>query len=142
MAQPCILLVDDDKEILGLYRLGFRLRPEWHIFSATDGLSALEEAALHRPNLIILDVMLPDMTGVEVCRQLRAQPCAANTPIVMLSATADPATYKAAHVAGATDFWKKPMSPVELLRRVERLLDTNGSSNGNGTCQVMRGQAN
>jgi DNA-binding response OmpR family regulator len=128
MAQPTILLVDDDENILVLYRLALKSRPEWNIYSATDGQNALAQASKCRPSLVVLDVMLPDMDGIQVCRYLRDQAYMAEVPIVMLSARDDNSTLQAARTAGANDYWIKPLSPSELVRKIGQLLNGHSTS--------------
>jgi CheY-like chemotaxis protein len=119
-----ILLVDDEEEILMLYRLALRRKPDWNIFTALDGPMALDQAKEHRPDAIVLDVMLPgDMDGIEVCQKLHTWPSLKDVPIVIVTARSDPDTSRSAQMAGARDFWPKPISPVEFVSRLERLMN-------------------
>ena len=92
------------------------------VIAAPDGTSALELAARLQPGLVLLDVGLPDVSGVEVCRRLRLDPSTAATPIVMLTAAAQQEDVARGLAAGATVYLTKPFSPVRLLSLVEQLL--------------------
>ena len=123
MTQPSIMLVDDDENILALYRLALKRKPDWKLCSAIDGERALQLAAECDPDFVVLDVMLPDIDGIEICRRLRLQTSMANVPVVMLSAHNDPAILRAAQTAGANDFWVKPISPADFVNRIDRWLN-------------------
>lgn len=116
-----ILVVEDDDELSTLLRLMFKLA-DWQICRAADGYEALEYASDFKPTLVLLDIMLPGMDGVEVCRRLRETPDMANVPIVVLSAKTDPETRKAAEAAGALEYWTKPIVPQVFLTNLRRVL--------------------
>jgi CheY-like chemotaxis protein len=123
MSPRTVLLVDDDEDILTLYRLALRHKSDWNIYSAIDGPTALARSIDIQPNLIVMDVMLPGgMTGIEVCRQLRSHFAAAQVPVVMVSALSDPHTSQAARSAGAQEFWTKPVSPIKFVKHLEKLM--------------------
>jgi CheY-like chemotaxis protein len=113
-----ILVVDDDGDILYLMRLMLR-RDGWEILSADGGIRALELARRHEPDLILLDIMMPDMDGYEVCERLRAEPRFRNTPIVVLTAITRPQEHTLARKAGANDVIVKPVTGRELLQRLQ-----------------------
>ena len=116
-----ILLVEDDPDIryLVCYKL---LHAGLAVQAVTDGPAALDHARRNRPDLVILDVLMPRMSGLEVCRELRATPGTAGVPIIMLTARARSQDLEQAYAAGATDYVVKPFSPRELLHRVETML--------------------
>lgn len=116
-----ILLVEDDPDIRHLvsYKLG---RGGFDVIEAADGVAALHEARRHTPDLVILDVRMPRMSGLEVCRELRAGALTAGVPIIMLTARARQQDLEQAFAAGATDYVVKPFSPRALQERVESLL--------------------
>ncbi len=119
--QPVVLVVDDEPDVVDLVR--YRLRGAgMSVIVAGDGLSALRTARERRPDLIVLDLMLPQMRGEEVCRQLRADRETAAIPILMLTAKGDPADRIAGLEVGADDYLGKPFSPRELILRVEAIL--------------------
>ena len=120
MAQE-ILVVDDEPDIrslvvLHLERDGFRCR------TATTGPEALREAAARPPALVVLDLMLPGLDGLEVCRRLRADAATAGVPIIMLTAKADEVDRVVGLEVGADDYVVKPFSPKELVARVRAVL--------------------
>lgn len=119
--QPVVLVVDDEPDVVDLVR--YRLRGAgMSVIVEGDGLSALRTARERRPDLIVLDLMLPQMRGEEVCRQLRADRETATIPILMLTAKGDPADRIAGLEVGADDYLGKPFSPRELILRVEAIL--------------------
>jgi two-component system alkaline phosphatase synthesis response regulator PhoP/two-component system response regulator VicR len=116
-----VLVVDDEPHVVELVRVTLedeRLR----VIDAPDGLTALELAAAERPALILLDVELPDLSGLEVCRRLRADRAETGTRIVMLTAAARPEDVARGLDAGADHYLTKPFSPVRLLSLVDTLL--------------------
>jgi DNA-binding response OmpR family regulator len=116
-----VLLAEDDADIRLL--LTFKLEQADHeVRGFADGVSALADARKHPPDLAVLDVLMPGMNGLEVCRELRKDPATANVPVLILTAGAQPADITAGFTAGANDFLVKPFSPRELARRIDALL--------------------
>ncbi len=116
-----ILIVDDDLESLKLIGLMLQRRG-YQIIAAQGGNQALAKAESDPPDLIILDVMMPDIDGFEVCRRLRARPDTAQTPIIMFTAKIAVNDKVAGFQAGADDYLTKPIHPAELSSRVEAVL--------------------
>ncbi len=116
-----LLIVDDDLESLKLIGLMLQGRG-YQISAAQSGLQALSKAVDERPDLVILDVMMPGMDGLEVCRRLRADPRTADIPVIMFSAKSDVEAKVAGFEAGADEYLTKPIHPAELVTRVEALL--------------------
>jgi len=116
-----ILTAEDEPDIQAL--LGLTLRHSGHIvISALDGAEALRLAQAEVPDLIMLDVQMPKMNGIEVCKQLKADPKLQNIPVVFLSVRGDRGEIKEGMLAGAAEYLVKPFSPVELIRRVNEVL--------------------
>ncbi|GGQ50249.1 response regulator transcription factor [Couchioplanes azureus] len=116
-----ILLVEDDPDIRHL--VAYKLeKAGLDVVAVADGLSALREARARPPDLVLLDVRMPRMSGIEVCRELRAGPLPGDVPIIMLTARSRPQDLEQGYAAGATDYVVKPFSPRELLERVEATL--------------------
>ena len=116
-----ILIADDEPHVVELVRVTLedeRVR----IVEAADGASTLALADTLEPELVFLDVNLPDMSGLEVCRRLRSRPRTACARIVMLTAAAQQADVARGLAAGATHYLTKPFSPVRLLALVDGLL--------------------
>ncbi len=121
VAAARILLVDDEPDVIDLVR--YRLQGAGHsVLVAADGLSGLRLARENRPDLIVLDLMLPQMTGQEVCRRLKTDPETAAIPVVMLTARGEPPERVAGLEIGADDYVTKPFSPRELILRIEAIL--------------------
>jgi two-component system phosphate regulon response regulator PhoB len=120
-----VLLVEDDPDIRHL--VSYKLtRGGFDVIEAADGVAALHEARRRPPDLVILDVRMPRMSGLEVCREMRAAPHTADVPIIMLTARARTQDLEQAYAAGATDYVVKPFSPRALQERVESLLQKVG----------------
>lgn len=116
-----ILIVDDEPPILDLVR--FTLEDaEVRVVEASDGAEALVLARRIKPDLVLLDVHMPRLNGLEVCRQLRLEPDFARTPIVMLTAAGQEADHERGREAGANEYLTKPFSPLALLALVEALV--------------------
>ncbi|MBU7008600.1 response regulator transcription factor [Phosphitispora fastidiosa] len=121
MGKPTILVVDDESHIVELVR--FNLEKEgYNVISAQDGLKAYKMAAEHKPDLIVLDVMLPEMDGFEVCRQIQKDIEMAEIPIIMLTARSEEIDKVLGLEIGADDYITKPFSPRELIARVKARL--------------------
>jgi two-component system alkaline phosphatase synthesis response regulator PhoP len=116
-----ILVVDDEAVLQEMIVYNLQ-QSGYQVLSAGDGVSALEIARRERPALIILDVMLPGMDGLEVCRRLRREPQTAQTPIIMLTAKSDEIDKVVGLEVGADDYVTKPFGRRELLARVRALL--------------------
>ena len=116
-----ILIVEDNQENMDL--LVYFLRPQgYDIISVYDGLSALDKVEEERPDIILLDIMLPKMDGYEVCGRLKKDPTTKFIPIIMLTALKELKDKVKALEVGADDFLSKPFENVELLARVKSLL--------------------
>jgi two-component system alkaline phosphatase synthesis response regulator PhoP len=118
---PTVLIVDDEPNIIELVRITLeddRVR----VVTAEAGAEALTLAEVERPELVLLDVNLPDLSGLEVCRRLRDDPRLGDTRIVMLTAAAQRAEVERGLAAGADEYLTKPFSPVRLLSLVEQLV--------------------
>jgi len=116
-----VLIVEDEPDIRNLIvhhltRDGFRCR------TAGSGAEALARVRAAAPDLVVLDLMLPEMTGLEVCRRLRADPTTAGVPIIMLTAKTDEVDRIVGLEMGADDYVAKPFSPKELVARVRAVL--------------------
>jgi two-component system alkaline phosphatase synthesis response regulator PhoP len=116
-----LLLVDDEPDILEI--LSYNLSQEgYQIFTATNGLEALEKAKEIKPHLIILDVMMPEMDGIEACNELRKIPQLNSTIITFLTARSEDYSQLAGFEAGADDYMSKPIKPKVLVSKIKALL--------------------
>ncbi len=116
-----ILLVDDEPDILEI--VGYNLSQEgYSVITAENGLRALDQAKKHKPHLIILDVMMPEMDGIEACEKLRAMPEISESVITFLTARGEDYSQLAGFEAGADDYITKPVKPKVLVSKVKALL--------------------
>jgi len=122
-----ILVVEDEADLADL--VAFNLREEGHeVTIARDGNTALAEIQRGQPDLVVLDVMLPDISGIEVCRRLRRKRDTVRLPVIMLTAKTDEVDRVVGFEVGADDYVTKPFSPRELVLRVEAILRRTISS--------------
>jgi two-component system alkaline phosphatase synthesis response regulator PhoP len=128
VAGATILVVDDDPAIVGLLRVSFEL-DDYEVLEAGDGDGALEAARVARPDLVVLDVMLPGRDGLQVARVLRADPVTAGIPLLLLSAKAQPGDVEAG-AAVADEYVTKPFDPIDLLARAAKLIERRRSGAG------------
>ena len=119
-----ILVVEDDPDLVEL--LSFNLRAcDFAVSTADDGVDALKKTRCIMPDLILLDLMLPELDGFGVCETLRRDPATAGIPIIMLTAMSSQFARLAGLEAGANDYITKPFSPKQLIARVQELLGQN-----------------
>lgn len=116
-----ILLVDDNAQNLELIQAYLEDLP-CRVFVARDGVEAMEAVDRHRPDLILLDVMMPRMSGFEVCRRIKSNPQTRQTVVIMVTALNEVADYERAVESGTDDFLTKPVNKLELLTRLRSLL--------------------
>ena len=124
-----ILLVDDEPDILEF--LSYNLKKEgFQVSTASNGLEAIEKAKKFHPHLIILDVMMPEMDGIETCEKIRSLPDFSNVLISFLTARGEDYSQIAGFDAGADDYINKPIKPKVFLSRVKALLKRSGRISG------------
>jgi DNA-binding response OmpR family regulator len=116
-----VLLVDDDPVILRLLQVNFEMEG-FQVRTAGDGQEGLEAALVEPPHIVISDVMMPRMNGLELVASLKAHPATAHIPVILLSAKAQVSDIKAGLDAGADDYVTKPFEPHDLVDRVIKLL--------------------
>lgn len=122
-----ILLVDDEPDILEF--IGYNLKKEgFEIETASNGVEGLKQAKIFRPDLILLDVMMPQMDGMEMCSELRKLDSFKDTLIVFLSARSEDFSQLAAYEAGANDYILKPIKPKVLVSKLSALLKLKNSN--------------
>ncbi len=122
VVRPKILVVDDEPEAVEL--LEFNLRQAgYDVVAAKDGAEALKKARAVLPGLIVLDLMLPEVDGLEVCKMLRRDPATTSIPIMMVTAKAAEIDRILGLELGADDYLTKPFSPRELVLRVKKILE-------------------
>jgi two-component system, OmpR family, phosphate regulon response regulator PhoB len=119
--KPRLLLVEDDKNLTELLRYNLE-REGYEVVHCADGEDALAMAQDHKPDVVILDWMIPNLPGIEVCRRLRRLPETANLPIIMLTARAEEQDRVRGLETGADDYITKPFSPRELVARLKAVM--------------------
>ena len=119
-----LLIVDDDPEVLGVLR-ELLAREAYEVVCAVNGVEALQKAAEVHPDVILSDVIMPEMNGFDLCRQLRKDPLLAEVPIILLTGLANKEYYLEGLRAGADDFISKPFDQLKLCARVASLVRLN-----------------
>ena len=127
MSKEKILVVDDEQDLVKLVRYNLE-KDGYKVVTASNGEDALFLARKERPELVVLDLMLPGIDGLEVCKKLKADPELANTAIVMLTAKGEEVDITLGLKLGADDYVTKPFSPKELVARVQAVLRRSKSS--------------
>lgn len=121
-ARPHILIVDDEAIILRLLEVNFRLA-EFTVETATRGEDALAKIAARRPDVVVLDLMLPGLSGLQVLERMRADPETAAIPVVMLSARTQDEDRTRSYALGVAEYVTKPFEPADLVEVVRRALE-------------------
>ena len=116
-----ILVVDDDMDVVATIKKSL-MKAGYQVACATNGLDALRSLELQPPDLVLLDIAMPGMNGIELCRQIRAHPITAGIPILFVTVSGDLQSKVAAFDAGADDYLVKPFDLQELELRVRALL--------------------
>jgi DNA-binding response OmpR family regulator len=118
---PRVLIVDDDPVIVRLLQINFRLEG-YEVDTASRGEDALEKVRANRPDVVILDVMMPGIDGWEVCRQLKETPAVRHIPVIFLSARAQDEDRQRGYALGVDEYVTKPFDPAHLVELVRRSL--------------------
>ena len=121
MPAPTVLVVEDDPVILRLLEVNFELEG-FGVVLAHDGAEGVEAARAERPDIIVTDIMMPRMSGIELVQALKEDAATASIPIILLSAKAQTSDLKSGMDAGADDYVTKPFEPLDLVDRVNALL--------------------
>ena len=124
-----ILIVEDDRDILEMIRYNLE-REGFRVLDSLDGERGIETALRSKPDLVLLDLMLPGVDGLEVCRRLRAERDTSDTPVLMLTAKSEETDVVVGLEMGADDYLTKPFSPRELVARIRALLRRVGRGQG------------
>jgi len=119
-----VLIADDDQETLIVLKKVLEA-DNYSVVEASDGLTALEAVKSQRPDLVLLDLMLPGIDGFEVCKQLKGDPLCRHVPVMMLSSNDEPDVRIEGFENGAEDFIPKPVNPPELKARIKMALRRN-----------------
>jgi len=121
LSKQTILVVDDEQDLLDL--IEYNLKKEgYNVLKAENGVQGLEMAKEHSPNLVLLDIMMPKMDGIQVCEKMRSNPDLKSIPVIFLTARSDEKTEVEGLNTGADDFVTKPISTTKLLSRIKAVL--------------------
>jgi two-component system, OmpR family, response regulator MtrA len=131
MESPTVLVVDDDPVILHLLEVNFDLEG-WAVVTATNGQEALDAVRGQRPDVAVVDVMMPVLSGLDFVKQLRADAAIAGTAVVLLSAKAQTNDVRAGMALGADDYVTKPFEPIDLVERVKQLFERRSGAGAGG----------
>ncbi len=122
--KPKVLIVDDEPDIV--HTLNDMLNAEgFEVFCAYDGISAVDIAEVDQPQVILLDIMMPMMSGYEVCQQIKSNPHTQHIPVLLVTSAHNEMTRKNAQASGAQGLLIKPFVAAELVAQVQRHLDLN-----------------
>jgi two-component system phosphate regulon response regulator PhoB len=138
MTRPHVLVVDDEEDILELVEYNLT-RNGFEVETVSSGEDALAAVARRRPALVVLDLMLPGVDGLEVCRQIRRAEATADLPVVMLTARGEEAEIVAGLELGADDYVPKPFSPRVLIARVKAVLRRRATGPAPDDAPLSRG---
>ena len=130
-----ILAVDDEKHILRLVQINLE-KAGYLVVTASNGREALEAVASERPDLIVMDVMMPEMDGLEALKKLKENEETADIPVVMLTAKAQDADVLQGWQSGADLYLTKPFNPIELLTFVKRIMDAQSDQKSDKTYEI------
>jgi two-component system phosphate regulon response regulator PhoB/two-component system alkaline phosphatase synthesis response regulator PhoP len=136
MARERILVVEDEESLVDILTQALK-RQGYEVYSALDGDTALDIVSLLKPDVVILDIMLPEMDGWEVCRRLKNSPETAEIPIIMLTARREEKDVVEGLNIGADDYVKKPFSLPELLARIKVIIKR--TSPANTSAEILNG---
>jgi CheY-like chemotaxis protein len=118
MGQKTILLVDDSKTLLMIEGMMLSKAP-YRVVTAVDGMEAIEKAHAERPDLILLDVAMPKLDGLEVCRRLKADPATRHVPVIMVTTRGEAGNRDRAFECGCDDYLTKPIDAATLMEAVK-----------------------
>jgi two-component system phosphate regulon response regulator PhoB len=115
--RPLVLLAEDDPDVRDMIERKLR-GDDMDVIAVSDGVAALHAAKTMRPDLVLLDVMMPGMTGLQICHELRSNVATNNLPVMLITARARAEDIQTGYDAGADDYIVKPFSPRDLVTRI------------------------
>jgi len=130
MTSRTILVVDDDDDVREITRLALEVMGGWTVIDANGGAAALEMARAHRPDVVLLDVMMPDMDGPTTFRRMEADPASSGIPVILLTAKVQPGQRQAWDGLALRGVISKPFNPMTLTEEIDRLLAAHPVSAG------------
>lgn len=125
-----VLVVDDEKDIVDLIKYNLDKENEFEVITAYDGKDALEKATERKPDVILLDIMMPEINGFDVCKKLKAEKETASIPVIFLTAKGNEIDEIIGLELGADDYIQKPVSPRKVIARIKSVIRRSSSENG------------
>ncbi len=119
-----VLLAEDEEDIQKVAQISLQFRGGWEVELATNGEECLAKAAKNRPDLILLDCMMPKLDGYETCRRLKQDPALRSIPVIFLTAKAQETEVKKGLALGAVGYLIKPFNPMSLAAEIKQILQT------------------
>jgi two-component system alkaline phosphatase synthesis response regulator PhoP len=117
-----ILVVDDEKDIVDLLKYNLDKENDFEVITALNGKEAIEQAIENKPDLVLLDIMMPEMNGFDVCKKLKNSPLTSNVPVIFLTAKENEIDEIIGLELGADDYIQKPISPRKVIARVKSVI--------------------
>lgn len=122
MTNKKVLLVDDSTTALLMEQMILKNRAHFELIVARDGQEAVEKAVAESPDLIVMDVVMPRMTGIEACKQIRLQDVTRHIPIILVTTRGEPENVELGYASGCNDYVTKPINGAELITKIDDLL--------------------
>jgi CheY-like chemotaxis protein len=122
MSNKKVLLVDDSTTALLMEQMILRNRADFELIVARDGQEAVEKTMSEHPDLIVMDVVMPRMTGIEACKQIRSQERTQHIPIILVTTRGEPENVEIGYASGCNDYVTKPINGAELITKIEDLI--------------------
>jgi two-component system, OmpR family, alkaline phosphatase synthesis response regulator PhoP len=123
MSHKRVLIIDDEAAIQTVVQFGLNLSVGWEVLTASSGAEGIERAAVEQPDMILLDVMMPDMDGLATFQKLRQTPQTHLIPVILLTAKAQAAEKRALQTTGVNGVITKPFNSLDLAAQISRILD-------------------
>ena len=121
MNKPVVLIVDDEPDVVTMWQRSL-LMEGFEVLCAYDGISAVDMAEVDKPDLVLLDIMMPMMSGYDVCREIKANPATEHIPVLCVTSAHSPEVRENAQAAGAQGLLVKPFATRELVAQINRFL--------------------
>ena len=126
-----ILLAEDEEDIRKVAQISLQFRGGWEVSLASDGEECLSKAAQERPDLILLDCMMPRLDGYETCRRLKADPSLREIPVIFLTAKSQESEMRKGLELGAAGYLIKPFNPMSLAAEIRKILESDDEAGNN-----------
>ena len=121
-----VLLAEDDEDIQKVARMSLQFQAQWEVVVVSNGQECLDKVRTERPDLILLDAMMPRVDGYEACRRLKADPATRHIPVIFLTAKAQESGIRKGLALGAVGYLVKPFDPMRLAAQVRQILEDAG----------------